>query len=135
MTTRDVIGKRRNLYQNASHAIRDVYDAIVELVTNADDRYQVMEASGQMMKEGLIEIDVLRRKKESSILMVRDHADGMTAETMDKKLSAVGGRVSGLESGLMVRGTNSRGAKDVCALGQVKFQSFAEARVPGVRNS
>jgi len=110
---------RRTLRQNASLAIRDVYDAIVELVTNADDRYQVLECSGR------IEIEVDRRKGEPSLLRVRDFADGMTAEVMDRKLSRMGGRVSGLESGKSVRGTNSRGAKDVAALGLVRFESIA----------
>ena len=43
---------------------------------------------------------------------------------MLKKLSRMGGRVSGLEQGLAVRGTNSRGAKDVAALGDVTFESI-----------
>ena len=49
----------------------------------------------------------------------------MTSEVMLKKLSRMGGRVSGLEKGLAVRGTNSRGAKDVAALGDVTFESIA----------
>ena len=32
----------RRVVQDAKLAIRDVYDAIVELVTNADDRYQIL---------------------------------------------------------------------------------------------
>lgn len=43
---------------------------------------------------------------------------------MIKNLSWMGGGVSGLEKGLAVRGTNSRGAKDVAALGDVTFESF-----------
>lgn len=111
---------RRTLRQNASLAIRDVYDAIVELVTNADDRYQILQMSGR------IEIEVDRRKGEPSLLKVRDFADGMTADEMDEKLSRMGGRVSGLESGKSVRGTNSRGAKDVAALGLVRFESITD---------
>jgi len=49
----------------------------------------------------------------------------MTSEVMLKKLSRMGGRISGLEKGLAVRGTNSRGAKDVAALGDVSFESIA----------
>lgn len=111
---------RRTILQNASMAIRDVYDAVVELVTNADDRYQILGCPG------LIEIEVERRKGQPSILRVRDFADGMTSSVMEEKLSRMGGRVSGLEDGLAVRGTNSRGAKDVASLGLVRFESIAE---------
>ena len=45
---------------------------------------------------------------------------------MDQKLSRQGDRVSGLDEGQSVRGTNSRGAKDVAALGQVVFESIAK---------
>ena len=126
LKTKDISGNRRNLYQNASHSIRDVYDAIVELVTNADDRYQLLDSQRRLEGVGVIQIDVERRRKENKILKVRDFADGMTGAVMDQKLSNVGGRVSGMELGLSVRGTNSRGAKDVAALGDVSFKSFAE---------
>jgi hypothetical protein len=117
---KDLVVDRRTLIQNATLAIRDVYDAIVELVTNADDRYQILD------RDGRIEIEVEeRRGGKPSILRVRDFADGMTSLVMDQKLSRMGGRVSGLESGAAVRGTNSRGAKDVAALGHVTFESIA----------
>lgn len=110
---------RRTILQNASLAIRDIYDAIVELVTNADDRYQILEQPGR------IEIEVERRRGAPGILRVRDYADGMTSAVMEEKLSRMGGRVSGMEEGRAVRGTNSRGAKDVASLGTVSFQSIA----------
>ncbi|MGH2571098.1 MAG: hypothetical protein ACRDGR_07725, partial [bacterium] len=111
----------RALIQNAKLSIRDVYDAVVELVTNCDDRYQILQRPGK------IEIEVERRKgARASIFRVRDFADGMTSRVMEEKLSRLGGRVSGMESGEAVRGTNSRGAKDVAALGPVRFESIAE---------
>lgn len=120
MGSRAIQAHRRALIQAAKFAIRDVFDAIVELVTNADDRYQILD------REGLIEIEIEhKRGKNPSILKVRDHADGMDADTMDKKLSILGGRESGMEAGAMVRGTHSRGAKDVAALGNVVFESIA----------
>ena len=110
----------RRMVQDARLAIRDVYDAIVELVTNADDRYQILEA------EGRVEIELGRQGKgRPSILRVRDFADGMTTDQMNRKLGRIGGRVSGLEAGHAVRGTNSRGAKDIAALGKVTFESVA----------
>ncbi|HUF10161.1 MAG TPA: hypothetical protein VMO47_12615 [Rhodothermales bacterium] len=113
---------RRTIVQNAKLAIRDVFDAIVELVTNADDAYQRLDATGR------IEIEVERRRGSPSLLKVRDFAAGMTAEMMEQRLSRLGGRVSGMETGLAVRGTNSRGAKDVAALGRVSFESITEDR-------
>lgn len=117
---RAVQATTRALIQAAKHAVRDVYDAIVELVTNADDRYQILGC------DGLIDIEIERhRRTDQSVLRVRDFADGMDAVTMEKKLSFIGGRESGLNSGEAVRGTHSRGAKDVAALGRVVFQSIA----------
>ena len=112
----------RRLVQDSSFTIRDVYDAIVELVTNADDRYQRLDIPGK------IEIELTRRRKSggTTLLRVRDFADGLDSGAMDTKLGRTGGRVSGLEAGLAVRGTNSRGAKDIAALGYVSFESLPE---------
>ncbi|MFC2085776.1 hypothetical protein ACFLRO_01045 [Bacteroidota bacterium] len=118
--TRTVDADPRTLMQNAKLAIRDVFDAIVELVTNSDDSYKRLNSYGR------IEIEIERRRGAPSILRVRDFAEGMTHESMNSVLSRMGGRVSGLESGLSVRGTNSRGAKDVAAIGPVRFDSIAD---------
>jgi hypothetical protein len=105
--------------QNARLSIRDIYDVITELVTNCDDRYQILGTKGR------IEIEVQRQRSgKGSILKVRDYADGMNSQTMDKKLQGYGQRISGLERGESVRGTNSRGAKDIAALGRASFESI-----------
>ena len=110
----------RRVVQDAKLAIRDVYDAIVELVTNADDRYQILRTKGR------VEIELGRQGRgQPSILRVRDFADGMSTDQMNRKLGRIGGRVSGMEEGKAVRGTNSRGAKDIAALGKVTFESIA----------
>jgi hypothetical protein len=49
----------------------------------------------------------------------------MRLEDMKRKLARVGDRVSGMAQGQRVRGTNSRGAKDVAVLGGVIFESIA----------
>jgi len=108
--------------QNAANAIRDIYDALVELVTNPDDRYSILKR-----KRGKIEIEVERKRGvEASIVRIRDFADGMTREDMERKLLRVGTSVSGIEEGESVRGAMSRGAKDVAILGKVVFESFAK---------
>jgi hypothetical protein len=107
--------------QNARMAIRDVYDALVEIITNADDRYVCLKE-----KKGRIDIEVERRRKGTpSVIRIRDFADGMTLDVMRNKLRRVGDRVSGMAEGVAVRGTNSRGAKDVAILGGVVFESIA----------
>ncbi len=120
LRTRQIEVDVRYQTQQAFLSIQDIFDAVVELVTNADDRYQHLAVSG------VIEIEVQRQRlNKTSILRVRDFADGMTDSDMVTKLGQRGGRVSGLEAGEDVRGTNSRGAKDVAALGRVTFDSIA----------
>ena len=117
---RPVRADPRALIHVAKLSIVDIYDAITELVTNADDRYQVLNIDGR------IDIEVERRRGETrGVLRVRDRADGMDSDTMERKLSIIGGRESGLSRGESVRGTHSRGAKDVAALGHVTFESIA----------
>ena len=119
LESKDFRYNRRYRLQNAKLSIRDIYDVVIELVTNADDRYEVLEVPGK------IEIEVERhRGGKGSIVRVRDFADGMTSSVMDEKLQAYGDRISGLEKGLSVRGTNSRGAKDIAALGPASFESI-----------
>ncbi len=125
-TTEPLKTTRRYLKQAATMAVRDIYDAVVELVTNSDDRYQHLDQDGLLKETGIIEIEVKRKKGKNSLLFVRDFADGMTTELMAEKLLVLGGRVSGMEEGYQVRGTSSRGAKDVAALGNVSFRSIAE---------
>ena len=80
--------------QNAKLSIRDINDVFIELVTNCDDRYQVLGTQGK------IEIEVQRQRGgKGSILRVRDHADGMSSKTMAEKLQGYGQRVSGLDKG------------------------------------
>ena len=109
----------RYLDQNARLAVQDIYDALIELITNSDDRYEFLRRNGD------IHIEVERRRKGDSVMRVRDFADGMTLSVMEQKLGQLGKRVSGLDKGLSVRGTNSRGAKDVAVLGGATFQSIA----------
>jgi len=125
--TRQIVEQRkveldgtRRLIQDSNMAIRDIYDALVELITNADDRYQILGISGKIE----IEIARYRTADKPSTLRVRDFADGMSTEDMRQKIGRTGGRVSGMEHGLAVRGTNSRGAKDIAALGKVTFESI-----------
>ncbi len=97
--------------QQADQAIRkDVVRALVELITNANDSYQRMKDAGLQIS-GNITIEV-ERKHSNSILRVRDNAEGMTAEDLDKKVGRYGEATSGFKEGRSVRGLWGRGLKD-----------------------
>lgn len=97
--------------QQADQAIRkDITRALVELVTNVNDSYQRLEDSGHDSK-GLIIIEVQRRVNKST-LRVRDFAEGMNAEGMDKMVGTYGAETSGFREGRSVRGLWGRGLKD-----------------------
>lgn len=58
---------RRHGYLTAQYAVRDVYDALVELITNSDDSYfRMSKADGQI----LIEVD--HKYKGNSKIIVKD---------------------------------------------------------------
>ena len=107
---------------NKVYTIKDIYDALVELVTNADDSYHRLYKSNLRREDGgpiLIEIGE-QRKGTASILKIHDKAEGMTLETMYEKLSHVGERHSSEGD----RGFMGRGAKDCTALGCITYESI-----------
>ena len=110
---------KRHGYLTAQYAVRDIYDALVELITNSDDSY------GRLGKEkGTLLVDIVRRKRGSSSLVVKDRAEGMTLQEMRKKIR----RVGDLTSTNGDRGFMARGAKDCAVLGKVTFESIKEER-------
>lgn len=97
--------------QQADQAIRkDVVRALVELITNGNDSYQRMKDAG-VTTTGAIVIE-LERKHSNSVLRVRDNAEGMTADDLDKKVGRYGEATSGFKEGRSVRGLWGRGLKD-----------------------
>ena len=108
------------------HAIRDVYDALVELITNSDDSYHRLYKRQLISEDGgsiLIEIRE-QRKGDTSLIVIYDRAEGMTLETMRNKLCYVGSRLS--EEG--DRGFMGRGAKDCTALGRMIVESIKDEK-------
>jgi len=111
---------------NRQYAIRDVFDALVELITNSDDSYHRLFENGKRNEDGgpiLIEI-CEQRKGRPSIVVVHDKAEGMTLEEMIENFGAVGIRKS--KSG--DRGFMGRGAKDCTALGKMTIESIKDER-------
>ena len=97
-------------------AIGDVYDALVEIVTNSDDSYRRLYKSG-----GDIAIEIHHRQAPNkSLVIVKDRAEGMTFSGMVEKLGRIGNRTAGAES----RGFMARGLRDCCALGDIRVESL-----------
>lgn len=107
----------RIVKQMSLATIRSFPDAIVELVTNADDSYGRLEDEG-IKCSGEINIFIKRLKygicKE---LSVTDAAEGMDKDKLEDALE-FGGETSGIEKGKSVRGLFGRGLKEtIIALG------------------
>jgi hypothetical protein len=106
---------------NRSFAIRDVFDALVELITNCDDSYHRMFKSSQRHEDGgPVLIEYLAGK--NAMLVVHDRAEGMTLQEMRQRLGDVGTRRSGEGD----RGFMARGAKDCTELGNLIFESIKD---------
>lgn len=114
----------RAFEEDAASAMRGKIErALIELITNADDSYALLEQKG-LRVSGTIRIEIERHRLKTWKVIVRDRAEGMTLEEMKEKLCQLGGRTSGFEKGALVRGVLGRGAKDVAAFGPVTFESI-----------
>ncbi|MDO8741788.1 MAG: ATP-binding protein [Candidatus Roizmanbacteria bacterium] len=111
---------------NRQNAIIDVYDALVELITNSDDSYHHLFVSKHKNIDGgqiLVEIEE-KRKNNASKLIIHDKAEGMSLQDMTIKLTQVGERQSKEGD----RGFMGRGAKDCTALGKMTVESIKNER-------
>jgi hypothetical protein len=116
---------KRYIQHLRSYAIGDVYDALVELITNADDSYNRLFTKKQRNRDGGdILIEHLEQRKGRSRIVVRDKAQGIDSADMENKLLKMGAYSS--ESGN--RGYMGRGAKDCTELGDLLYESIKEDR-------
>ncbi len=109
---------------NRAFAIRDVFDALVELTTNCDDSYHRLFKKGAIGEDGgqiLIEF-LEQRREQPSFIIVHDRAEGMSLQEMRDKLGEVGIKQS--EEG--DRGFMARGAKDCTELGTMVVESIKD---------
>ena len=112
--------------QNMERAMRGrIERGLVELITNSDDSYRDLEEKG-LKVSGKIRIEIERRKKGTSKVIVRDRACGMNRREMFDKLGTLGRRTSGHEKGKARRGLHGRGARDVVAFGTIHFESIKD---------
>jgi hypothetical protein len=127
MVSRKLQYADRVAIQQADQAIRkDVMRALVEIITNSNDSYSRLEDAG-IKGSGEIVIDVLRKHSNSKII-VRDFAEGMTDNRMDKVVGTYGEATSGIKEDKNVRGMWGRGLKDsFFGLGYGYVRSFKGA--------
>lgn len=102
----------------------DPMNAIIELVTNADDAYMALGSP----RRSKIKIAVERHRKKPTRITVSDRAGGMTQEELVERLGAVGRRTSGFEEGAERRGLFGRGAKDIVHFGGAEWESAKDGK-------
>ncbi|MCZ2122948.1 MAG: ATP-binding protein [Anaerolineales bacterium] len=124
MSSRKLQYADRVALQQADQAIRkDVFRALVEVITNCNDSYSRLEQAGWLVG-GEIIIEV-QRKHKNSVIRVRDHAEGMNDARMDKVVGTYGEATSGIKEDQHVRGMWGRGLKDaIFGLGHGSVRSF-----------
>jgi hypothetical protein len=108
----------------AQHSIQDVYDLLVELITNCDDSYHGLFSDGLIPGDGgpiVIEIEP-HRGGRSSVVVVKDRAAGFAG--LVRKLKFVGERTSREGD----RGFMARGLKDCAAIGHVTVETIVDGR-------
>lgn len=125
------LGEARDLrlspryYQfNRSHAIHDLFDALVELITNPDDSYHRLFVSRRLQQDGGPIAIQYSTAKDAPYIAIRDHAEGMSLREMVEKLGDVGTHHSQQGD----RGFMARGAKDCSELGHLTFESIKNDR-------
>ena len=103
--------------QDSQDAMKgDVIRALVELITNADDAYDA--------KGGVIKVSLLKSESPfQASVSVHDAATGLNGEGLENCFARMGDVNEKFVEDKGTRGLFGRGAKDVAALGKVKFMS------------
>lgn len=112
------VNRKRLIKQLADSTIVNVFDAVVELVTNCDDSYLKMEQESKAVT-GRIDIYLTRGSHgQCKQLTVSDEAAGMGYSDL-KRAIEFSGETSGFKEGRGVRGFFGRGLKEsIIALGK-----------------
>lgn len=95
-----------------SFAIKNLYDAVTELITNCDDAYRRLDVPRKIMVNYYITAD------HREYLEVIDNAIGIAPEQMESCLLTAGA-FTNIEN---ARGFFSTGAKNICVLGKITFR-------------
>jgi hypothetical protein len=84
--------------------------ALLELITNSDDSYRLLEGAGQQ-HNGLIEL-LYKKEGACGLFTVRDSAKGMSHDDVTAAFRKYGAATSGLKDGNPVAGFFGTGAKN-----------------------
>ncbi len=124
--TKEVPINPRIIQQLAKATVKNIIDAIVELITNSDDSYRRLEEQG-IKTGGKIEVFVDRDKDgRCETLKVRDYAEGMNRAELEKSIEFAGA-TSGFELGRSVRGLFGRGLKEaIISLGRGEITTIKD---------
>lgn len=101
------------------NAVKNIYDALTEIITNCVDAYRNPILNYLSVKVINVHCDLQNRE-----LKVTDNAIGLTGEFMQAYFLTVGAYTSNEVS----RGYFSRGAKDLCAIGDVTFSTIKDGK-------
>jgi hypothetical protein len=110
---------------SAVNSIRDAYDLLVELITNADDSYHGLFSAQRIPQDGgviLVEIEP-HRSETPSVVRVCDRAAGF--RDLASKLEWVGDKTSHPGD----RGFMARGLKDCAALGHILVETIVDGHL------
>lgn len=123
------IDKARVMRQFSLTTIRYLIDAIVELITNSDDSYKLLEQENVVVKGKIIvEIHRLKYGKCEEVKVI-DFARGMDKNKLEQALTFAGA-TSGFEAGRSVRGLLGRGLKEtIIALGKAEIYTIKEDKL------
>jgi hypothetical protein len=115
---------RRLTYEDAMG--NDLINAIIELVTNADDSYCALEDRGALHAQGSIRIEIERHTTEPTKLVVRDRAGGMSFEEMKRFIQTEGELHREFNQSNRIRGMFGSGAKEVTHFGPTIYESIKD---------
>ena len=113
---------RRLTYEDAMG--NDIINAIIELVTNADDSYCSLEEKNKLHTQARIRIEIERHHNEPTKLIVRDRAEGMSYNDLKKFIQREGDLHRKFNPNSQIRGMFGSGSKEVTHFGKTIFESI-----------
>lgn len=128
------IDKHRVMIQQAKGTIKNIFDVVVELVTNSDDSFSKLEFDNVKTSSPKINVYVSRKTGgKCNHIIISDNASGMSKNELIKAIQ-FGGATSGFLEGKKVRGFFGRGLKEaIIALGEGKIITRKNDEISAVK--
>lgn len=124
LISKDMKVAKRVYRQLSDESMSSLWEAIIEFITNVDDSYErlsLIKKEKKWFGKCLFEY-FPGGKKNSTVLAIKDQAEGMSYETLEKCFGNYGEKQSGTAS----RGIAGRGAKDAASIGDVSVISIKD---------